>query len=912
MKLTVAVLVCLFAGILFPHSTVKASPLGVPLWTNTRPTMSQNMPIAANVGNACTGYLRTTLVTELRASMSMCVYGDERLKIGYFSGGSFYRGAVEFPFSNDWHLLEGVCTAVICRYSADTDILVTDQIVGQYAQGTVVFKHASSRIHRIQTDGISKYVFDSERPDYAVKNNLGEYLSTASFGLSENGKWLVIELRNSGLAVVDTDSMTARHIVTSGYRYGNGSDPSEQLAVSNDGKSVALMGNNVGFSIIDVVPGCGQALVGNLQLLPSTTTCPSSDVGIGTLFPNFKSAEQPRFFGDGQQLEVIVNSWVDGSRRVTFIREGGLLVQKLKLLSLGDSFSSGEGETDARRYQPGTDDKFDNCHISFRASPFLVAQRIAIENNKVKSVACSGAKVGDIVGSSDTYWGQNNRLGAAGLKLSSHDKKIALENALDGFQPGRVRQSAFLERYNPESIMIGIGGNDAGLMGKLKACSMPGTCEWARANKLSATAGELRRLYGTLGSMYSYIAKHTPDARVYVTGYPDIIEVNGACDAVTGSLLDYSERIFLHKSLEYLNLVVRSAAQHAGITYLDIEHSLDGKKLCSRPVSTAMNGLQLGDDIAPISSLPALKLISAGTFHPTPIGHVLIADSILAGHPGLRQDISCARYPVACTGSSTTIDPPAYWGVQTAISGPLTHATDFAYAVNENSRIENLAVLAGTFEPGSTIEIKIQSQPTSLGTFIADGNGGLAASVSIPAYIEAGFHTLHLEGVNREGNMIDMYQFVTVGEAQKVATAKVVLSGGAEEALGTTKNIGVDYSAPIIGIVQPESKLLPGNPLVSEKQFTMKSSVKPDGIRGRVVGTAAVLGARTRSSNKLTNIGALAAVATNPVVVTERQHGQEDTKTNKSLLPTVAVVGMLVMMAICAVFLLTRWVKHRS
>jgi hypothetical protein len=92
----------------------------------------------------------------------------------------------------------------------------------------------------------------------------------------------------------------------------------------------------------------------------------------------------------------------------------------------------------------------------------------------------------------------------------------------------------------------------------------------------------------------------------------------------------------------------------------------------------------------------------------------------------------------------------------------------------------------------------------------------------------------------------------------------------------------------------------------------MKSSVKLDGIMGRVVGTAAVLGARTSSSYNLTNPAAIPAAAANLVVATQPLHNQEDTKTNKSLLITVTVLLTLVLMATCAIFLLTRWVKQRS
>ena len=55
--------------------------------------MSQDMPTATNDGNTRTGYRQTTLIIELRAGMGICVYGDEHLKIGYFSGVILLRGS---------------------------------------------------------------------------------------------------------------------------------------------------------------------------------------------------------------------------------------------------------------------------------------------------------------------------------------------------------------------------------------------------------------------------------------------------------------------------------------------------------------------------------------------------------------------------------------------------------------------------------------------------------------------------------------------------------------------------------------------------------------------------------------------------------------------------------------------------
>jgi hypothetical protein len=804
MRRSAGFLVLVFASVVGFSASVNASADA--LWSHGAPTVLSNTEVTKNLGPYCTGDKQNVVVTGLTATYTACMYGSARLKIGYFGEAGLYRGVVKFSFSDDVHLLDGVCDKVVCNYSADSDILVTLQPIDANTQGLVVYRHASKRIHRLAFNSDVTYTFDVSHPDYEVKNDAGTPIWAFSFTLSDNGKWLVVELHNSGLALINTDSFVTRQIITSGYQHGYGMDPSEELAVSNDGKSVALMGQNVGFNVIDVTSGCGQSLLGDLHKLSTTVQCTSVDLDIEALFPDFQYAVHPRFIDDGHELEVIVNRWNGVSRRVTFLANGATAAPQLQLLSLGDSFTSGEGETDMRYYEPGTDDTVDACHVSTRAYPFLVANALGIRDD-ARSVACAGAKTSDIIGSVDDYWGQGERLGVAGLKLSSAAKVAAQDQAVDTFQPGRTLQSAFLERYNPEKITIGIGGNDVGLMGKLSACAMPGTCEWAYGDGLRATVGEIQRLYGTLGELFAHVTKTNPDAQVYVVGYPAVINPEGVCDPVTGFLFDYTERVFIQKSLEYMNQIIHAAVVKAGFTYLDIAHSLDGKGLCSGFASTAMNGLRIGDDISVTSSLPMLKLIGSGTFHPTPVGHVLVAESILASHPGLVSDATCASDPMVCAVAMPSIEPSAYWGVGDGVTRS-SFVSDFVTQVATDAHQIVISVPEDTFEPQTSVRVEIHSDPRLLGTFATE-NGGINETVAIPLDTEVGFHTLHLFGTNREGEPIDVYEFVTIGQ------------DGAVVAVGSSGE-GVNTLGP-----QPETNESNGTGVLGAQEVTSKGLIRP-------------------------------------------------------------------------------------
>src|SRR6185295_14449068 len=64
-------------------------------------------------------------------------------------------------------------------------------------------------------------------------------------------------------------------------------------------------------------------------------------------------------------------------------------------LALGDSFSSGEG---AQKYEIGTDESENLCHLSRVSFPYVIAQKLNFSN--FHSIACSGARSVNLSGGS--------------------------------------------------------------------------------------------------------------------------------------------------------------------------------------------------------------------------------------------------------------------------------------------------------------------------------------------------------------------------------------------------------------------------------------------------------------------------------------------------------------------------------
>jgi len=752
-------------------------------WTQASPVVQSSVVSIPAEDVTCPTYIQDVLVGSEVQTRRTCLYRGERMRFGIYTEGNLQRAVVAFAHDSRMSVLKDVCVSAVCRYSADQDILVMQSYSRQTGRELVIYSHVSQRLKRVVLPGSGEVVYelDTSMPDYTLKNDAGLSVDPGAYALSDNGKWLAVELRNRGTALVDTTTFTVRHIATVGYGYGAGMDPTEELAVSNDGQSVAVVGMNVGFVVIDIVPGCGQELVGYLSPQPGVIGCQSTDLGIGNTFPNFFSAHRPEFSPSGESLKVTVLLRSEPVRSVVFGVAGSDPVVSIGMLSLGDSFASGLGENDERFYLEHTNSGVDDCSVSRRSYPFLLAATMGIAGSNSKSVACAGAQIVDVTSVTKNYYGQNNRLRPQTGEISETGVEQSKQQALTDFWPGRAAQAAFVKKYSPSVLTVGVGGNDIGLMGKLRVCAMPGTCEWAVGEGRQKTAGEINGLFDRLATLYAELAQASPGSRIYAVGYPDIINPEGVCDPLTALLFDAVERVYMRESLHYLNQVIAAAAMKSGITYLDIENSFAGKKLCDSLVSPAMNGVKVGDDAAPISALPQLRIISAGSFHPKPVGHALISTSITNHYSALSSYEACSDGVRICPVSTAAPIADEYWRTSEIQSAPRAYFEEFARFVTHSSRHLQLSLPAFSLLTGSQVRVELRSDEVLLGTTTANHSGGLEMDVTIPELTTSGFHTLHVFGTSPSGDSIDIYQFVSVddeGEVRVTDPENAVTDGG--------------------------------------------------------------------------------------------------------------------------------------
>lgn len=793
-------LVVLCIGVYGVLTSVNASAASEVQWTSNVPTLLKNEATTVVPSVSCGVPTTVSYVEELKGTREVCISGDSGFGIGNIDYNGSYQPVVSLPYSTKVHSLRGVCSGLRCQYLEATDSLVTLQPIRPSVYGIVVYKHASERVHSAVVSGAQEYDFDTSNPEFELKDTAGQYLSTPTFTVSNNGKWIVAELYSRGLLLINTDTFVARQITNEGYGYGYGYNPSLQTAVSDDGKGVAVGGSNVGFKVFDITADCGKSPVVDGNNQGGMTNCPSTNLGVQSLFPNFHEVSRVRFVGN-QELELYVSSWVQPLHRVTYLIAGATPMHQLKILSLGDSFTSGEGETDASFYKTDPINAAAPCHVSSRAYPTLIGMRLGISDVDMKNVACAGAQIGDIVGTQSSYWGQGGRLGENGRRFTEHEKVKAQDSALESFLSGESLQGEFIERYNPGLITIGIGGNDAGLMGKLRVCAAPDTCEWAQGDGVAKTYIEIARLYEKLGKVLGKIRTIAPDSQVLVVGYPNVIKPNGRCDLLTNALLDQAERLYMKNSIEYLNEVIHAAADRAGYLYADIQDVYADKTLCGGGTPKAMNGVRFGDDVSVIDTMPLTKIIGSETFHPTPIGHELAAEAIISQYPNVLTR------PVA--DMNPGVEPPGYIGMENEKSITQSFVSEFAQ--KSNGRSMKIELAAGNLEPGTTATLEIHSDSVVLGAFVVGSGGDIKSSVEVPGSVDDGYHTLHLIAQNRGGDTIDMYQIVTIGgDEQTVGSGEVAHDVSSEEVniTDTTRHIAISPFPVHTGIVVGEDTIV--------------------------------------------------------------------------------------------------------
>jgi lysophospholipase L1-like esterase len=691
-----------------------------------------------------------------------CVFGKlGELRMARFVGNNVFKYAVSFPGQTQYYEVRNLCDSANCVYAPASDVILTQHYVHPYSHGAGVYKHfARSLVKHLDIASMTPYfTFEPQRPPDFIPMIQGGEPAIEAMVLSENGRWAVLEMRYFGLIRLNMDTLEAIRIKAPGERYGIFSDPRFDMAITNDGQHIAITGWNLsGVSVVTVKEGCGDRLetVQTEPLSVGATPCTVTAINTGDAASEVLYWMRPLFAAADRRLSVTALYKNGVAERNVFAVNGTVAANGVEVLGLGDSFSSGEGETDDQFYKPFTNSPQRQCHTSQRSYAYILPRYWGM---RAESVACSGARTIDVIGGGE-YIGQQPYLGS----LTEPQRQAAVYQALREYQPGIISQAAFVSQVQPRIITIGIGGNDAGLMGKLQACIGLDTCEWAAdSQKRYATAKEIGEVYYAVQSTIKTLKSASPTSKLYLIGYPEIINSSddAPCDPIIGALLNPEERVFMNEATRYLNQVLISVAQDEKVHYVTVENALFDRTICGRVDESAMNAIRFGEDIAPIQQLKDFKVIGAESFHPTPTGHQRMADVIY------QQLGPMAVYDIcmSCGDYAGIPDIPDYWlGADAALAIRQIEAPNLISSVVRRNEPTTIQVPKYYFAPNSAVTVELHSQNVTIGTVSAQQDGSLLAEYALPDSIPPGYHVLHLLGTTPAGTLVDVYKTVAIIE----------------------------------------------------------------------------------------------------------------------------------------------------
>lgn len=605
-------------------------------------------------------------------------------------------------------------------------------------------------------DGITLPYFTlSTDADGYIKYPNGRVMAfntSGTLSFSDDGSSFLADAGYHGFVRVNTEDLSyvtvAQNLpLVNGYGLLSAS-----TTLNADGSYAAIAYSSPGgygdkyFKVIDVA-SCNGAI----SAYTAASTCRTAQVlqDIKTAIPGLKSVAKLRFVTDAQLLftAVSVNGTTENQAQYT-MTAFGQQSRREQYLAMGDSFISGEG---AFAYRNGTDTGINKCHQSVVSYPYLLSTNL----DSFQDVACSGAVIDNIRDINDLHK-SNQLVGVEDNELTGVQKNTAKVQ----HTPGVVTQEQFVLKDNPQAITISIGGNDIGFGNILERCMIPFNFGTSTAQNCYQTYEDRLELLNTINAQFNNLYQtyvrlkaSDPSRRVYVIGYPQIVKPDGDC--ALNVHLSKTETEFAAQLVSYLDSVIAQAAAKAGVMYVNTEHAFDGSRLCEgKNGEVAVNGLTAGSDRA--------HVIGAESYHPNQLGHKLLASEIAAATDNLQAPMPApqplAAVPVISDSLPILQAPKINRGLYNIINA----GQDILYVTRGFPVTIPLMNLGNSISSGSLFDAVLHSDPVDLGPLLADSNGNITGSLTIPASTPPGIHTLHLYGKNKAGELIDTQQNVYV------------------------------------------------------------------------------------------------------------------------------------------------------
>lgn len=630
-------------------------------------------------------------------------------------------------------------------------------------------ENASNDLETVRTDMFDRPILLSFKHDKVKKwlpwfpegNPIMHYRDIGSIEYSLNGRYALAWVKYEGHIKIDFQTNQIQ-IVTQlkGSRYLEVHNPTSG-GITNDGR-YAILGVNS--EILDTLD-CGYMLDSgeserfnafNVQM----KVCEESLHNVASLFGYAGRGLEYRWLTEGEVFSFLYSPYPHTTDQnklpvLVTISKKSKSPSKLDYLALGDSYSSGEGDIGKMAdgssfYLPGTEDN-KACHISARSYPFILATRVNIDPGRMKSVACSGARVTkDYYGASDTYYGQGSK-----LKGKTDSELLSIRNsALREFTPGILKQIDFVKENKPKTVTVTGGGNDIGFVDLMMSCIFaygPGerakTCDEAiPGTKKRAILGDaIQSQFNSTLKLVEALKQASDKTTVYIIGYPSFIS-DSPSTCINSMTLNSAERATINASVAYMNDVLAAAAKASGVKYISTKDSLNGGRICegSEYVTGVLNALTEFEQ-------------KNNMFHPNADGHVKLADT-LTEHGFLVKEND---NPTAQESSAPA--KPSTFGLGSHVP-TLQEKLLTADALIEVGNTIGISSPAGTIlSSGSKVSFTLYSNPVKLGTYPVSEDGSVAATVRIPKSVEPGLHMLVAEVTSGNTVVNRFYEYIEVG-----------------------------------------------------------------------------------------------------------------------------------------------------
>jgi hypothetical protein len=357
---------------------------------------------------------------------------------------------------------------------------------------------------------------------------------------------------------------------------------------------------------------------------------------------------------DTAECAITVPFAAEGSYSVqlTILTSGGnatvthpVTVNDLLVVSLGDSYASGEGNPHSFGYPEiglplpidiTWEDRI--CHRSAYAGPAQAAAWLEEKDPKTSvtfvHLACSGAKIEDQELPGDVRGPYNNVQPALGGLLDPYEGQEVTEWLHPPTFPAQVDAAAALTGARPvDAMTVSIGGNDVQFAGIVKDCivNVIGCHIDSDAPPNPDGIDILDQYLPLLSARYDRLAQRLQSQfgsrlvsdDVFMTEYPDPTRCNdgGVCSMIPG-VITRPEGIWASGTvLPQLNGIMADAATNHGWTYVD-------------GISAGFkNGHGYAADDSWLISLPRSIFQQGskdGAFHPNVAGHTWYRNRILA------------------------------------------------------------------------------------------------------------------------------------------------------------------------------------------------------------------------------------------------------------------------------------------